>query len=318
MPAGASPAHRPLCRAPTRGAPCARWAGGCVSAHAPRPGGSRPAASWGAGDWRRVGGGWCRRRHPLARRGVGCRCGGEAGGGWGRLVAGPGSPAAPQLPLAPGPPPASAGIHPGSLQREGLRDSPRTRQPCSLGPLPPRDPLGTKGPRSFSSRDTQAPWLPSLEPLTPMDPPGTPALSRDPRSSSPRPPGTQGPTDPATAGPPSTQGHHPPSLLGPPALSHPSSLSPLPNCPCTPSTLHPPPLPGAAQGPGRPHGVALTRHWCDEVSFGGDVVVGWAEGRRAHCGQGEPPVTPSPPPRAVPTPVCCPPPAKVPGGPGST
>lgn len=25
--------------------------------------------------------------------------------------------------------------------------------------------------------------------------------------------------------------------------------------------------------------VALTRHWCDEVSLGGDVMVGRAEGR---------------------------------------
>lgn len=66
-----------------------------------------------------------------------------------------------------------------------------------------------------------------------------------------------------------------PSSLEPPALRYPSSLSPPLNCPCTPSTL----CPLGSLVSRQTLQVALTRHWCDEVSLGGDVMVGRAEGR---------------------------------------
>lgn len=93
--------------------------------------------------------------------------------------------------------------------------SPAPWDPChpgiALGLLPPRDPLGTKGPRSFSSR------LPSLGPLTPREP-------QHPSSLQVPPPQHSESTDPATSRPPSTQGHQTPSPLGPPVPRHPSSF----------------------------------------------------------------------------------------------
>lgn len=288
MSARASPACQPLCQALSRGAPCARWAGGCASAHTPCLGGARSATSWGAGGWQWAGGGWRRCRHPLARQGVGCRCGGEAGGGWGRPTAGLGSPAAPQLPQAAprlppalGPQLASAGTRPDSLQREGLRDPPGTPQPCSLGPLPPRDRPGTpatqgppwhQGPQIFllqaplpRTSDTQGAPAPQFSPGAP-----TTAL-RVHRSRYLKTSQHPGPPDPLSPGTPCTQASQLiPSWFPAPFLL--PQIAPVLPPPCT---LHH----GAARGPGRPHRVALTRHWCDEVSPGGDIVVGWAEGR---------------------------------------
>lgn len=62
-----------------------------------------------------------------------------------------------------------------------------------------------------------------------------------------------------------------PPSLGTPALRYPSSLS-LP-----PNSLHPVSLGSLVSR--QTLQVALTRHWCDEVSLGGGVMVGRAEGR---------------------------------------
>lgn len=64
--------------------------------------------------------------------------------------------------------------------------------------------------------------------------------------------------------------HHPIGPQNPSSWSKPSFLgAPLSKLP-----------------PYSPRPRARTRHRCDEVSLGGDIVVGWAQGRRAHCRRG--------------------------------